>query len=417
MRAPSPIAPSPIAHNSILRPPHNTFVRAFMALCVTAGVVASSAAQALSMPPPWASTVWLGGPRFEIDAPVDVLREQISFDCTEDGSAVVCEVDARMTLRSRVAEPVSVQVVLTMPSNEARLAGEAVDISAHDAPRERLHAILGANKADANSPLHYARFGARVLTLLLKDDAPRVLSYRGAVRLVRNDRYGWVIPAVKARHLLLSDMQSDASFDVHYAPTPTPNRGPQHELDIQVRHPNGVELRTPQHPIRVPRHGEPPTSSWRAAKAGSGVVQTYATSGGEDVGWSLFKPGRSYHLGGPFIGFGATDGGFRTRAGYELAAPEWLLFQLAAETDFHKYVTIVPAIEAASPFIILLPSFGIGAGVPIRVGPSGTEVGVRIQASVAFGPLGFFTAADIYPGRDSAREDLVEWTFMGQISF
>ena len=60
-------------------------------------------------------------------------------------------------------------------------------------------------------------------------------------------------------------------------------------------------------------------------------------------------------------------------------------------------VVVVPAVEVASPWVLIVPSIGLGLGVPIRLRPT-VEVGGRFVADAHVGPVGIMMALDYYPG-------------------
>ena len=125
-----------------------------------------------------------------------------------------------------------------------------------------------------------------------------------------------------------------------------------------------------------------------------------------------------YH-GGPLVGVGARAGApaeFRMRFGYEFAAPDWLIHGLAVDTDFEERVVLTPMIDAASPSVLfILPSVGLGLGVPIRIVPEAT-VGMRFQGTLQWPIVGFVTSIDVYPGSHVAAHDRVEATLLGRVS-
>lgn len=119
-------------------------------------------------------------------------------------------------------------------------------------------------------------------------------------------------------------------------------------------------------------------------------------------------------VGGPTLGVGAAFGaraGFRLRAGWELTGPDWLLYGAAAETNFSGLWVVAPTIEAASDFVLILPSCGLGLGLPVRIAPH-AAVGLRGQLSMMFTALGLSFGIDVFP-RDSSP---VQLTLLGQIS-
>ncbi|MFP6685451.1 MAG: hypothetical protein VB934_12090, partial [Polyangiaceae bacterium] len=126
-----------------------------------------------------------------------------------------------------------------------------------------------------------------------------------------------------------------------------------------------------------------------------------------------------FHHGGPVVGLGGTfgdGGGFRMRFGWEVAAPDWLLYSFNADTDFEERLVLAPVIEAATPsFLGIIPSASLGLGVPIRVVPI-AHVGMRSQAAINFAYVGFVTSVDWYPGISSGDPDHLDVTLMGRLS-
>jgi hypothetical protein len=101
------------------------------------------------------------------------------------------------------------------------------------------------------------------------------------------------------------------------------------------------------------------------------------------------------------------------RFGYEVAAPEWLLYAVHLDTDFRQDLVVAPHLDAALPTLAFLPlSFAAGVGLPIRV-TGAVEVGVRAQLTAQMLPLAFVVSFDVFPGRSA---DLLETTLFGQIS-
>lgn len=85
--------------------------------------------------------------------------------------------------------------------------------------------------------------------------------------------------------------------------------------------------------------------------------------------------------------------------------------QLAADTNFSGLWVVAPTIEAASDFVLILPSCGLGLGLPVRIAPH-TAVGMRGQLSMMFASVGLSFGMDVFP-RDSSPLQL---TLLGQIS-
>lgn len=108
--------------------------------------------------------------------------------------------------------------------------------------------------------------------------------------------------------------------------------------------------------------------------------------------------------GGLFAGIGGNVDdatGIRTRFGGELAWRHRYFTSLALEIAWAepRSFVLVPAVAIASPWMVFIPSFGVGVGVPVRVSPS-FEVGGRVQLDAHLGVAGYFVAFDWYPGME-----------------
>ena len=135
-----------------------------------------------------------------------------------------------------------------------------------------------------------------------------------------------------------------------------------------------------------------------ATKTGPATKSEYFSPRLSTPAWKLVN-------GGPYIELGGTfDTGFRARVGYEVGLRTWLLTSLAVGSDLDEDVIVTPLVEAASPSVVFVPSFGIGLGAPVRVLPD-TAVGIRLQL-VATWLLGFVTTFDYWPSDDVWRTTL-----------
>ncbi len=129
-------------------------------------------------------------------------------------------------------------------------------------------------------------------------------------------------------------------------------------------------------------------------------------------------PPRLIKNGGVLLGAGGRvngSGGFRARLGYEVAALDWLLHGLSLETDFSDQLFLTPFTEAASSGLLgLIPSFGAGVGVPVRLLPQATA-GIRLQLSIQWPVVGFVTLLDLFPGLDTGDDGFFQVTLLGQV--
>jgi len=117
-------------------------------------------------------------------------------------------------------------------------------------------------------------------------------------------------------------------------------------------------------------------------------------------------------LHGPLIGAGVGFGPqvrARLRAGWEFAAPPFVLYSVAVEGDLARDVgelLVVPAIEVASPsFWGIIPSAALGVGAPVMLIPD-PRPGVRVQAALTWPFAGLVANVDIYPADRGAAQAL-----------
>lgn len=166
---------------------------------------------------------------------------------------------------------------------------------------------------------------------------------------------------------------------------------------------------------------------WRESRRGAAVVlsRSFQASEREALEIELEPPAVVVGNRGVLLGLGRSlgvlgePGRVRGRIGYEVAAPDWLMYSLTADTDFNRRFIVTPLVEAATPSDIggcfgLLPSLGVGAGAPIQIGPD-VRAGVRLQGDLHFMFLGFVTSVDIYPRMGDAKPGFVEASFLAQI--
>ncbi len=103
-------------------------------------------------------------------------------------------------------------------------------------------------------------------------------------------------------------------------------------------------------------------------------------------------------------------------AGWEIAAPEWLLIELSADLDLSGALTLTPTFKLASPQVYVIPSLSLGLGAPFRLAPR-LDQGLRLQADAHFTALAVVASFDVFPGLDAASPDFFEAALLGQISF
>ncbi len=126
-------------------------------------------------------------------------------------------------------------------------------------------------------------------------------------------------------------------------------------------------------------------------------------------GWSSsFRSSPRLSRGGPLVGVGIDLGDGprpRFRAGYEFAAPRWVIYGVAAESDLRS-LSIIPTIEIASPSFFILPSIGVGVGAPVRVVPE-PAAGVRTVATLSWPVVSLVGTFDAFPAQNGRGRDFL----------
>lgn len=287
----------------------------------------------------------------------------------------------------------------TLTPEEGQALDEALDATAGEQIRRRQNSLTSTQEKVGRYGFE-AAFGA---------GERGTVEARGVLEPgQRFEPTGYRHAAVESRHLLLGSEGRDRTWDLEYlvAPVWTWAGDPTIEVEVEVRGPYRVLLgdggwsREERDGAAIAR------GRWRA-KDGPGALQILLT-----------RDAPVLTNGGVLVGVGGAvgdHGGFRARLGYEAAAIGWLLVSAAAETDFQRRFQLVPAVEAASPAFFVLPSVGIGLGLPVQIVPEPRLAG-RLQVSAMFFPVGVFAALDYYP-RAGSSQDFLEGTVMFQASF
>jgi hypothetical protein len=102
--------------------------------------------------------------------------------------------------------------------------------------------------------------------------------------------------------------------------------------------------------------------------------------------------------GGPFVAAGLMGGhgGLpRLRAGWEIAAPRWLVLALAADTDLSRGVTLAVTAESITrAWIGTMGTSTVGGGPIVAVAPD-VRPGGRAQLSFGAGRARLVVSADV----------------------
>jgi hypothetical protein len=211
------------------------------------------------------------------------------------------------------------------------------------------------------------------------------------------------------------------TFTLDYLMAPVNTWAGVGTITISVRYPSWWSLKG--HLVgALPGQPEKQEVVWIEVRDGNARIASGTTSGRqrERLALELTPLPPIIENGGAFFGIGGRvgpHGGLRTRVGYEVALRQLGMLSLSMETDFAHVMQIVPAVELATPGVLILPSAGIGVGAAVQVRPD-LRAGVRVEGSIHWFPLGFVTAVDFFPLPNKAFDpSVVRVSLMGQFSF
>ncbi|WP_338263276.1 hypothetical protein [Corallococcus caeni] len=336
----------------------------------------------------------------------EVLSEKLDFDCAEAEQEAVCRFEARYWLRNGTSEAEVIDAAfLGVRTHEVRVRFD----------EEPLPVTEG--KADSVGPTSpVERFG---FTLTLPPGREGELVVRGLMQLAR--RFlpsGYVWPAVQARHVLLSSGPPRAThWDIDYLLGPIRTWAGNPTLHVTVRVPSSWEVgSSPDASART----LPVATGWRLRHEEEHVVAERSLTAASAPEWlnvTLTKPRPWWTPGGVQLGLGARlgDGSrFMARLGYQLAAPESFLHSLSVETDFREQVVLTPLTQYATPQVAIIPSFGLGLGIPVQVLPE-VRPGLRLLADLHFGPLGAALSWDHHPALKEGTDSFSRLILLFQV--
>lgn len=359
------------------------------------------------------------GPRLARETAMTVDDERLSFVCAEEKGIPACAFEARYTLRNpaRAREDIAVAfygvgtrgVAVKVDGVNATGTPSKEDLEALDVAVDELQREPGAPERPAARRADGPRVDRVGFTLVAEPGTRHEIVVTGtAVGGERFVPHGYGNSAVEARHVLFGTRRSPKIYDLEYLLAPIRTWKGEPKIDVRITYPSGW---------RIAISGEA-APGWSRGREGANTVlaRSMTAKDAAALEMEIEPPITAFRNGGPLIGIGGTTGDFkgvRGRIGYEVAAPDWLLYSATVDTDFRKRFIVTPMIEAASPAFLILPSFGLGVGAPIQVAPV-KRVGARIQGDLHLYPVGFVTSVDIYP-RFGASGGFTEVSLLAQI--
>ena len=381
-----------------------------------------------------APAVW-GAPRPGGKTALAVGHETLRFDCVEEagGKSGSCRFEARyVVLNPTDTAQTAVGAFYGARSGDVAILVDGASVARELSEAERTaidrvawESVSGGSGPGETNETPYWRRGLTQTGFLLTVEAGgrRTMTVTGITRPMSHDRSrGWMLAPYVSRHVALHSGHDGRRLELDYHLAPIRSWASVGAIDVEVRYPARWTLsgNVFAHPdpasyagVHDPRWAETQEGGANVARA------TLHADDGARLALTFDTPPSTVHHGGPLLGFGGTlkqDTGFAMRFGYELAAPGWLLHSLNIDTDFRNWVVIAPVTEALSPFFLLIPSFGLGVGVPVKLAPE-VDVGVRLQGSVGWGPLSFVTSVDLFPAHDPGDPRFYQVYLYGQLSF
>ena len=356
----------------------------------------------------------------EAAGPTDLVieEEHLTFRCFDAERAPACDFEARYHVHNPKGERREAAVSfygvgtdgVSVTIDGAPASGEPTqdEQRALDDAMKRADAA-SATKTGGNKAEKLDRRGFR---LVVAPGARREVVVTGRVHAgLAFVPEGYAMAAVNSRHLLVSREAPDhLRYDLEYLVSPIHTWQGDPSIHVRVEHPRDLR-------IDVGGQGSP---GFRREVAG-GRVALSATLRARDLSrltLHVDKPGPLFRNGGLLLGIGGTVGPekrARGRVGYEVAAPSWLLYSANFETDFKHRFIVAPVVEAASPAILILPSLGVGVGVPVQIAPD-PRPGFRVQLDAMIYAVGFGAAIDTYP-KLGKLSGFTEASLMGQVGF
>lgn len=325
-----------------------------------------------------------------------VVSEELTIDCTEAEHRPSCGLRAVYTVHNPTpSAQTATAAFYGVHASEVAIVRDGASI-ARDLPEEVAAAI--DHRVGLEPTEELTRVG---LEVTLAQDETAVLVVTG--RLSPGERIvpSYAVPAVEIRHALLGTRARSRAFDLRYLVAPIRSWG---------AHPATVSV-TLRHPAAWTATGLDGAATLHDGVRALHAVLDVARVDELAVAFTLPQP--VVFNGGVLLGVGATTSGrLRVRAGYELAAPEWLFWSVCAETDFQTDLALIPLVQAASPSLLnVIPSFSLGVGVPVRLLPA-RRAGVRGQLTAQWPFLGVVLTVDGFP---TAPQNAVEVGLLVQV--
>jgi len=351
----------------------------------------------------------------------EVLDETLVIDCFEKDDVPYCEFEAKYTIRnpqessdSFVAafygvRTESVQITVNGQPNSTPLdekmteeldeALRTLNVSANSAVTYELHDLL-------MGPLQRDGF-----TVVADGGESLVVAVRGVMRPGANHYGSYEIPVTVARHPFLGSTPTrDTQFTFEYLLSPIRSWSGNPTITLTVTHPKEWNLWL----NGLPEEVKPEMVNVRTTYQASLTADQAGT-----LQFTADLPRVEVLNGGAQLAIGGNvddSGGVRGRAGYQFAIPVWVLYGLFVDSDFDDELSVTPVVTVASSAVLIIPSFGLTLGVPVRIKPQ-VDVGVRAQVDLSFPLLGVAFTFDTYPGLKTSDPLMFQSTILATFGF
>lgn len=339
----------------------------------------------------------IGGLTGTAGTPLEVRGETLDFNCRAVGEEPICRFVATYDVINPTTQPQTATVAfIGTRTHEV----EVVESS------KATYRVLSAEEAAPFLAEWNAAFDpkAPALEFTLEAGAATTITATGILIPGRLTVPSYARDATVVRHPLLGARTSrPTTFDLDYLLSPLRSWAGSPRVSVSVTTPD--TWGAPE--VTVNDTG---ASTPRVVTGTDFVLESSVT---ERLSIRVTLPPPRLFAGGIMVGLGGSvlsPSEFMARIGGEFAAPGWLLWSLSNEIGPSRLL-FVPAAEAVVDSLLnVIPSFGFGLGVPVRVLPS-PAVGGRVQVSLHWPWVGAVFALDVFPAQASP----VQFSIFGQL--
>lgn len=339
-----------------------------------------------------------GGSFLPGKTPLRIASEDLSFDCDTEGNLMRCRFVARYDVVNETEQSHSVVGAFY------GIAAEDVVVRVDGSPNKRelsledvraLDERVAGLEADESSPYHerVERIG---FELTVPAHGRRELRVDGVLVDRSRTRATVATDAIYGRHLALGTPDFGRRFEFAYLLSPIRTWSGAPTVRVTLRYPRRFARVSGPYAEGDPKFHE---SDEGGTHVVTGTFDDDTMPESMLFGFRETKPFLSH--GGPFLAIGSageSEKSTRLRVGWEVARPRWLLYSLQADFDFRGRVIAAPVVSAASQWITVIPSIGLGLGVPVQVAPT-VRAGLRLQFDAMIAACGFLASMDVFPDR------------------